>query len=319
MTENVEYDISWKSYLLGELAETRQQELEEQLMTSNECFEQLSIAEDKLVDEYLRGSLSGGEEERFRNHFLCTPERIHRLRFSSSLHKYVLTNGGRSRTLWEWPRFLTLQRPSYRFVECSLAVALSLIVLGGSWLTFRIHHLEGLLEQVRTQPVVPVRESQDAPQQLAQLREHDNELAGELRLEKEQRTKLEQRLVALKSSPLQHSSSSMVAFALVPGRVRDIGAMNKLTIPASANWVQLHLALGSGDYHRYQAVLLKENQEISAWTTPKIKTADNVEVVVLTLPAQLLPHADYILKLSGIPASGEPEEIGSYTFRVLQK
>ena len=95
--------------------------------------------------------------------------------------------------------------------------------------------------------------------------------------------------------------------------------LNKLAIPASANWVQLHLALGNGDYNRYEAVLLKENQEISTWTTPKIKTADNVEVVVLTLPAQLLPHADYSLKLSGISASGEPEEIGSYTFRVLQK
>src|SRR5215831_11160574 len=152
MTENVEHDILWKSYLLGELAESRQQELEEQLMTGNECFEQLSIAEDKLVDEYLRGSLSGCEEERFRDHFLCTPERIHRVRFSRSLHKYVLTTRGHARTLWEWPKFFALQRPAHRFVECSLAAALSLIVLGGSWLTFRIHHLEGLLHQVRSQP-----------------------------------------------------------------------------------------------------------------------------------------------------------------------
>ncbi len=319
MTESLEHDISLKKYLLGELTESRQQDLEEQLMTSNECFEKLLVAEDKLVDEYVRGTLSAREEARFNDCFLCTPERNLMLRFSRSLHKYLLTNGERPRTLWSWPKFSGLQLLAHRVVECSLAAALSLIVLGGSWLTFRIHHLEQALEQVRNQPMAPAGQPQDSQRQLAQLREHNDQLARDLQLHKEQRSELERQLATLKASPLRHSSSSMVAFALIPGRVRDIGAMNKLTIPTGANWVQLQLALGSGDYNRYQAVLLQENHEISTWTTPKIKTADNVEAVVLTLPAQLLPHADYILKLSGIPANGDPEEIGSYSFRVLQK
>jgi cell division protein FtsB len=320
MTENVRNEISMKQYLLGELTESEQQELEEQLMTSNECFGELLIAEDKLVDEYLGKRLSAREKEKFNDYFLCTADRNHKLRFARSLHRYVLANTERTRTVWGWPGFLTLQGLPQRIVEYSLAAALSLIVLGGSWLTFRIQHLEQLLEQVRSQPTLPAGQ-QDLQQQLAQLRERNDKLAGELRLHKEQRTELEQQLAALRASPLQHSSSSsMVAFALAPGRVtRDMGEMKRVTIPRGANWVQLQLDLGAGDYKRYQAVLQKEGEEISTQITPRIKTGDDTEAVVFTLPAKLLPHGDYILRLSGIPVSGDPEDIGSYSFRVLQK
>src|SRR5882672_7850251 len=81
MTENIEHEISMKQYLLGELTESEQQELEEQLMTRSECFELLLIAEDELVDECLHGTLLAREEERFNDYFLRTPERRHKLRF----------------------------------------------------------------------------------------------------------------------------------------------------------------------------------------------------------------------------------------------
>jgi hypothetical protein len=50
-----------------------------------------------------------------------------------------------------------------------------------------------------------------------------------------------------------------------------------------------------------------------------VKTTKNPEAIVLTLPAELLPHGDYRLKLNGIPASGDIEPIESYSFSVLQK
>ena len=61
MTKNVENEISMKMYLLGELTEAERQVLEERLMTSNECFGELSIAEDRLVDEYLMGDSQPGK------------------------------------------------------------------------------------------------------------------------------------------------------------------------------------------------------------------------------------------------------------------
>src|SRR5262245_14977393 len=126
-----------KKYLLGELAESEQQELEQRLMTSNEYFEELLVAEDELVDESLHGKLSAREQEQFDHHFLCTPERREKLRFSRSLQQYVSTHAKRSpRAAWAWPPFFAFLRASYVTRGWSMATALLMIVLGGSWLSF---------------------------------------------------------------------------------------------------------------------------------------------------------------------------------------
>jgi hypothetical protein len=309
MTEDVESDISMKRYLLGELAESEQQALEERLMASDDYFEQLLIAEDDLVDEYLRGTLPAREKQRFNDHFLCTPERRHKLRFSRSLQKYV----------WGWPGFPTLQRLPHRILEWSLAGALSLIVLGGSWLTFRIQRLEQLLEQASQQAAV-AGQPQDWQQHLAQLSDQKDQLASKLERQQKQSTALEQELAALKASTPQRSLSAMMAFALVPGQVRGVQGMQKVALPAGTDWVQLQLDLGTGEYKRYQAVLQRvEGGEIWSQNTPKVKVGKDSEMVVLTLPAGLLPRGYYILRLSGMGAGGDFEDVARYSFSVVQK
>jgi hypothetical protein len=273
MTEYVESDVSMKRYLLGELVESEQQALEGRLMASDDYFEQLLIAEDDLVDEYLRGTLSAREKQRFNDHFLCTPERRHKLSFSRSLQKYVAAYAESRRTVWRWPGLLTLQGLPHRILEWSLAGTLSLIVLGGSWLTFRIQRLEQLLEQ--------------ASQQAA---------AG------------------------GQPQEAMMAFPLTPGLVRGMQGMQKVALPAGADWVQLQLDLGTGEYNRYQAVLQNvEGEQIWSQNTPKVKVGRDSELVVLTLPAGLLPRGYYILKLSGMGAGGAFEEVARYSFSVVQK
>jgi hypothetical protein len=317
MSGSVEAEISMKQYLLGELAEPQQQELEQGLMTSNECFDRLLVAEDELIDDYLRGTLSAREEEKFDDFFLRAPERRRKLRFFRSLLKYVGANTEDSKTIWRWPEFLTFRPFPHRIIEGSLAAALSLMVLGGSWLTFRIQHLNHLLEQARSQ-TVPAGERDDGQRQLVQLLARNDQLTSEVQFHKGQRAVLEQELT--RASALRRSSPLMIPFPLISGTVRSGGEMKKVTIPPRADWVQLQLDLGASDYTSYQAVLQKfEGEGISSWTTPKIKTADDTEAIVLALPAKFLPHGDYVLKLSGIPAVGDPENIGSYTFRVLQK
>ena len=317
MSGNVEAEISMKRYLLGELAEPQQQELEQGLMTSDECFDRLLVAEDELINDYLRGTLSAREEEKFDDYFLCAPQRRRKLRFFRSLLKYVGANAENSKTIWRWPEFLTFRPFPHRIIEASLAGALSLIVLGGSWLTFRIHHLNHLLEQARSQ-TVPAGERDDGQRQLAQLLARNDQLTSEVQLQKGQRAVLEQELA--RASTPQLSSPYMIRFAFTSGTVRSGGEMKKVTIPPSATWVQLQLDLGASDYRKYQTVLQSaEAEEIANQTTPSMKIGNNVEGVVLTVPAKRLPYGDYSLKLSGVPASGDPENIGSYTFRVLQK
>ena len=319
MKESVENEISMKRYLLGQLTEKEQQQLEEQLMTSNECFEQLLVAEDELVDEFLHGTLSAGEQQRFNNYFLCTPDRRQKLRFSRSLQRYLLANAERPRAVWTGPWFLALRSP-YPVMGWGLAGALLLLVIGGGWSVFKISHLQKQLVSARAQQTNPQVQVQDLRQQLTQLRERNDQLASDLRRQQNQRTTLEQELAALKTSSSQNSSSSMIAFALIPGMVRDLEGMKKIVIPTGTAWVQLQLDPEGDDYTRYQAVLQKaEGDDIWNQSSPKVKMKGNNEMVVLTLPAKLLSRGDYILKLSGMTTSGNLEDASKYYFRVLEK
>ena len=79
-------------YLLGELAQEEQRQVEERLLTDDEYYEELLIAEDELIDQYLNGQLSEYEKERFGRHFLATSERQQKLRFARSLMRYISTS-----------------------------------------------------------------------------------------------------------------------------------------------------------------------------------------------------------------------------------
>lgn len=77
------------NYLLSRLDEDEQRRVEERLLTDNGYFDLLLMAEDDLIDEYLRGDLSVDERERFEAHFLCSPERRKKLNFGMALKGYI--------------------------------------------------------------------------------------------------------------------------------------------------------------------------------------------------------------------------------------
>ena len=58
-------------------------------MTDSEFYEELLIAEDELIDQYLRGQQAEGERKSFENHFLLTAERQQKTRFARSLKEYL--------------------------------------------------------------------------------------------------------------------------------------------------------------------------------------------------------------------------------------
>lgn len=78
-----------RQYLLGELPADSHQSVDETLLTDDDFYQELLIAEDDLVDEYLAGSLPAGARERFESHFLVTPARRQKLTFASAFRKYV--------------------------------------------------------------------------------------------------------------------------------------------------------------------------------------------------------------------------------------
>lgn len=78
-----------RQYLLGNLLPEESAPLEERLLTDGDFYQELLILEDELVDQYLSGDQSIAERESFEAHFLLTPERQEKVRFSRTLKKYL--------------------------------------------------------------------------------------------------------------------------------------------------------------------------------------------------------------------------------------
>lgn len=141
-----------RQYLLGQSPQEDSSRLEEQLLTDGAFYEELLIAEDELIDQYLNDKLSQPERHSFETHFLLAPERKQRLRFAQALHKYVAfaatsqaqenlaeslsheerdsTRGAAKRNLFS---FLHIKNP---IVAYSLVAAMLLMVGGISWVIF---------------------------------------------------------------------------------------------------------------------------------------------------------------------------------------
>lgn len=127
-----------RPYLLGLIQQNEQPQIEERLLTDNEFYEELLIAEDELIDEYLAGKLSASDRRNFEAHFLITPEREQKVRFGRALKKYAADKARQSAPTpqwWSYPAaFLSSRKTA---ASLAFAAAVLLLVVGISWLAVK--------------------------------------------------------------------------------------------------------------------------------------------------------------------------------------
>ena len=82
-------------YLLGKLADGEKEQIEQELLTNDDLFEEILIVEEEMADEYVAGKLGSEERADFERHFLATPERQQNLRFAQALNRYVTAEANR--------------------------------------------------------------------------------------------------------------------------------------------------------------------------------------------------------------------------------
>ena len=72
-------------YLLGDLPETKQVEIEDRAFQDKECLASIEAVENDLIDEYARGELSGSARRQFERRFLASDERRQKVEFAKAL------------------------------------------------------------------------------------------------------------------------------------------------------------------------------------------------------------------------------------------
>ena len=74
-----------RRYLLGQMSETEEAQVERAYLGSDEALEELRAHEDELIEDYLANGLEAAEKDRFERHFLASPGRLERLVFLRAL------------------------------------------------------------------------------------------------------------------------------------------------------------------------------------------------------------------------------------------
>jgi hypothetical protein len=312
-------------YLLGELPEQEQIQLEEQYFGDDDWFEQLLASEEELIDDYVQGLLSQRERERFEKYFLTTPQRRERVEFAKTLQRYAAEEQKESAPAaaapspqperW-WRSVLNFLLAPHPVLQPAFAMAVVVLMLGSSWLFVQTMRLQDQLAQFEMEQTEELERRRSLQQQTDEQREQSRELASELENAKRLRLQLEEQLA---KAPLRQPAT--VSFALSAGALRDIEGAKRLAIPRGAEMVQLQPDFDDdGEYKSYRAVLkTAEGEEVWSQGMLQARTTDAGKTVLLNVPALVFGENDYILTLIGVTADKVPEVVESYSFSVIKK
>jgi anti-sigma factor RsiW len=273
-------------YLLGQLPEEEQAELERRYLADDTLFEEFLAIEDDLRDAYARGELSGADREAFEQGLLAAPRQKQEQEFARTLCRYLGETGRRvgplAQLVVKWKSLLRALGAQHRMVLVpALSVTILVLIAGGWWLGRRSVQLSQL------PPAAHQTASGNAPGAAAPM-------AGE-----------------------QEPEARTIAVVLSRGLVRGNGEGSKpLVIPPEVSQVRLEARV-EVSYPRYEAVLqTAEGKRIWSKGDLEAQAFPGGKRVLLYISSSLLPPGDYILILRGLPAAGSPETVAEYAFRI---
>jgi hypothetical protein len=316
-------------YLLGNLPEEEQVEIEDRAFQDKQYLQNLQDVENDLIDEYARGGLSDSERRQFEVRFLASEERRRKVKFALALasvapefaaeEKSAQTALAPAPVTWQ-SALATLLRcfsPAARF---SFAAAALLIVAGGSWLiveSFRIR------AELRASQQSQRDQQQALQQQLDDERTRNQDLSARLQEEQGQREHSEQALNEIERNQdlKAPSQPTIVSLALIAGIPRGDNARPKLMLRQSTRLAQLQIEIEPTDEYKRFRVELRTRTGQQVWTRDNLsaRTMRRARAVILNLPASALRTGEYELTLKGVADGGTTENIGYYYFDVLKK
>lgn len=281
MADEIPMDDLARRYLLGQLGETAQDEIEQRLIESAEVQERIAMVESELVDDYVAGRLAPPDRERFEQRYLTHAEGVRKVDHARLLRRRM--TGG-----------VSFSRPVRRraWLRPWQAVAASLLVAT----------LAGLLSW-QSRRELPLQEAE-----IAADRDRERELAERRRDAESQLEELPQEPPAATPTPLPEPS-----IVLAPGALRDPAA--SLQTVAASGPVRLELAFPVKRRLTYRAVIQTPDQ-VEVWSAEGLPVETRAGSTVLVCRVPALQPGDYILRLHAREGQGEWESVADYTFRV---
>ena len=313
-------------YLLGELSEEQQIEIEDRAFADKNYLASITAVENDLIDEYVRNELSGAERQRFEKKFLASAERRKRVEFARALAGVMSEAVVSRRVVVEktssWRdaiyAFINGLTPAARIAFVS---AVPLLLIGAGYLSIETLRLRSELRELRTAN----QAQRDAQQQALQLeRRRNEELNAQLNQEKQQREQTDESLRELSEAGDAVNPAPrpvIAALTLLPGLTRGGDNKPSLVLPEDARLVRLQIGIDPEEQYKKFAVELRTLAGRQVWTRENLNARNRrgARAVGLTLPATALKAGEYELRLQGVNDSGGAEDIGFYYFDVKKR
>jgi hypothetical protein len=275
-----EQEDNLRRYLLHELEEPEQEQVEMRLLTDKEFSRHLAIAQEELIDDFVTAKLSDHEMERFRKYYLITPERQQKIGFATALDRYVTERESSSKTGFiDGLLTFIYARP----FKTALGFAVLLLIFG----------VLALYVQRRS----------------------DGNLKQEfVRVNRPEETDPKSLLV------LKQNSENTRVLTLRQNVVREDAESRKVEITSGVVLVRLLLEVGEGTYDRFNGTLQDSNgQALASVENLKGREESGALFVVINIPGEFLSRGDYQLRLTGIGSDGRATDLGPYPFHVVRK
>lgn len=315
-------------YLLGDLPEEQQTEIEDRAFSDEGFLQDIMAVENDLIDEYVRHELRDSQRRQFETRFLASDERRRKLEFARALSTVASEAEATEKdarpavvrtpvTWWDsLAAFVRVLSPAAKF---AMAAAVLLIVFGGSWLLVQTYRSRSELARIRAEQQAEHNGQQALEQQIASERTRSDDLAAQLQREKEARQQAETLVQELESARKQPAEPTIISLALLPGVPRSGGVRPKLVLPQSARLVRLQVGIEPGEEYKSFRVELRTQRGKPVWTRDGLTAGRGGQAVSLTLPANLLAPGQYELALQAVTREGRTEDVGYYYFDVLKK
>jgi len=289
-------------YLLGTLSEEERGRLEERYFSDDKDFEEIEIAEEELIDRYVRGELTGAERSAFEQTVVRSPRLMERVEFAKLFADRLRPAAAPVivpvKSRW-WERFFGFSTGS----KLALAFSTALVLLAVGVLLFGWWQLQQQSRRLAAQQAALDQRQRELDQQAVELARQGP-------------TPVETPVPSQVPQEPAPQTGSVLAFALSPGGARSVSGSTDIRIPSGTSDVKVTLNLRGTDYSSYRVILNSvDRQNIFSKSSLKPRVTNNRAALTFRIPAQRLPPGDYYLSVCGEPAN---ESVDDYPFRVIR-
>lgn len=315
-------------YLLGDLTDEQQSEIEDRAFTDKDYLATITAVEDDLIDEYVRDEMPADERRKFESRFLASEARRKRVEFARALA--VVTDEAAVRpeaasVSVSWRESLEAFFASLNpLAKIAVAAAMLLVLVGGAWLVIETLRLRTQLQQIQAENQSRQTDRQSLELQVEAERKRNAELNAQLNQEKQQREQTDESLRQLSetretTSPTR--STIIASLTLLPGISRSAGEKPKLALADDVRVVRLNVGIDPDEDYKNFAVEVRSAGGRQVWNRENLRvtTRGGARAIGLTVPAMVLKPGEYELRLVGVAEAGSREDLGFYYFDVTKR